>query len=1069
MGPRRRAWVKHPPRWCSRERPPATGRHQRAGAVHAVDRQRQLHPGRPLRRAAQRPVQHAGPVRGVRAGARLDRGRRQRDRRVRAQRGPAEVPAPVPAGRVVRRGHRVLLADLQQVPARAGRERRALRFRRAARAAPARRPVHRARPGRWRRHADARPRRPGGRHGRSRGGDRGGGGPGPQHRGDPGHGQPAQLRPRPAVEPRPGGHPQVLGRAERPGPRPPAQPRDRRQLPARLTVQGDRRRRCARGRADAGDGGAGPGRAAAAQQQPRHPQLQRVQLQQHRRTVAHRRADHLVQHRLRPAGHGPRRGPRPRDGRGLRHGRRDVRHPAACGGQRDRRRRGRGRARADVHRPARRPHDAHAGGDDRRDRGQRRHPDEALPRRPGAGARPHGHRLHPARGVAAADLQGRRRPAHPDDDQRGGQRVRSRRQDPGRRGGGQDRHRAGQRGRPRPRLVHGFRTGRRPEDRRRRVRGQRWRHRWRAVGADRPPGDAGLPRRAGGLMALSVGSMLAGRYEITAPIAVGGMGEVWKARDRVLNRVVAAKVLRSEFTGDPSFLARFRNEARHTAALTHPSIASVFDYGETADDTSGQQLAFLVMEFVEGRPLVSILHDEGALSVDWTLHVLSQSADGLSAAHRAGVVHRDIKPGNLMVRPDGVVKLTDFGIAQARDATPLTRTGMVVGTAQYLSPEQAQGMEVTAASDVYSLGVVAYECLTGARPFDGASQVAVALAHINRPPPPLPSHIPPAVRLLVERALAKDPADRFPDGGAFAEAIRRVAAGGTLTPAGGPATPRTTPTQVVGGATRAAPAPAGGAAAAAALAESRTQVIPTTGPGDLAAAAGPAAAGPATGSGGPMPPLQAPPDEDWDLVDDEEPRGRGRYAWIAAAVVLVLLLVGGTWFLLSDGNRGTGGAAGTTTAQTSGSPTGIQLDPAAFIGRPADEVETELKAAGLVVTQKPADDAELASAGTSLDAGDVAGLRPSGVLAAPGTQVTLYVAQKAYDPADQATEAPTTTPEKTSAPATTTSDSPTTTTPPSPTTATSPTLGGTEDPPPSDPVVPPAGDPAGAPAPNGAG
>ena len=195
------------------------------------------------------------------------------------------------------------------------------------------------------------------------------------------------------------------------------------------------------------------------------------------------------------------------------------------------------------------------------------------------------------------------------------------------------------------------------------------------------------------------------------------------------------------------------------------------------------------MEFVEGQPLVTILHEEGKLPVDWTLHVLEQSADGLSAAHRAGVVHRDIKPGNLMVRPDGVVKLTDFGIAQARDATPLTRTGMVVGTAQYLSPEQAQGMEVNAASDVYSLGIVAYECLTGGRPFDGTSQVAIALAHINRQPPPLPPEVPPAVRLLVERALAKDPADRFPDGGAFADAVRRVAAGGTPTPLAVPVGP----------------------------------------------------------------------------------------------------------------------------------------------------------------------------------------------------------------------------------------------------------------------------------------
>jgi serine/threonine-protein kinase len=568
-------------------------------------------------------------------------------------------------------------------------------------------------------------------------------------------------------------------------------------------------------------------------------------------------------------------------------------------------------------------------------------------------------------------------------------------------------------------------------------------------------------------MALATGSLLAGRYEITAAIATGGMGEVWQARDRVLDRIVAAKVLKSEYTGDPNFLARFRNEARHTAALTHQNIASVYDYGETVDDTGTQQLAFLVMEFVEGQPLVTILHDEGALPVDWTLHVLGQSADGLSAAHRAGVVHRDIKPGNLMVRPDGVVKLTDFGIAQARDSTPLTRTGMVVGTAQYLSPEQAQGLEVAAASDVYSLGVVGFECLTGVRPFDGPSQVAIALAHINRPPPPLPSHVPPAVRLLIERALAKNPADRFADGGAFAEAIRRVEAGGALAPVVPVVGPRTTPTQVVGGAAGAGAALTG-AAAAAALAESRTQVIPATGPGVLAAAGGPA-----TGAAGPMPPLHPPPDDDWDVVDDDEPRsGRGRLVWLALAVLLVLGLVGGTWYLLSDGSRGTGSAAGTSTAQTSGTPTGIQLDPAAFIGRPADEVQAELVAAGLKVTQRDANHAELANAGKALDAGDVAGLRPSGVLALPGTQVVLLVAKQAYNPTNQSSKQPTATTDATTTAPRTTTPPPTSTTPTttSSSTSSSPSVApGTVDPPPSDPAVPPAADPAGAPAPAGTG
>ncbi|SNR62017.1 protein kinase domain-containing protein [Blastococcus mobilis] len=536
-------------------------------------------------------------------------------------------------------------------------------------------------------------------------------------------------------------------------------------------------------------------------------------------------------------------------------------------------------------------------------------------------------------------------------------------------------------------------------------------------------------------MPLSIGSLLAGRYEITAPIAVGGMGEVWKARDRVLDRIVAAKVLKSELTGDPSFLARFRNEARHTAALTHPNIASVYDYGETVDDTGTQQLAFLVMEFVEGQPLVTILHEEGALPVDWTLHVLSQSADGLSAAHRAGVVHRDIKPGNLMVRPDGVVKLTDFGIAQARDATPLTRTGMVVGTAQYLSPEQAQGMEVTAASDVYSLGVVAYECLTGARPFDGASQVAIALAHINRPPPPLPAQVPPAVRLLVERALAKDPADRFPDGGAFAEAIRRVAAGGTLAPAAGPAT---TPTKIV----------AGGA-----LADSRTQVMAATGPTAVAA-------GPATGSGRPMPPLQAPPENHDDWYPEDQPvdgrRGsRRKWAWLGAALALVLLLTGGAWLLLASGNRGPDDAATPgTSASISTGPSAFVVDPAEYIGKPADEVAAALREQNLEVDREAADDDQVASTGMALDAGDVAALAPTGPVPS-GARITLYVAEEAYTPDDgeedeapppsRTSAAPTSTTPTSSAP-TEPSASPTTTTAPTTSTATtSPTLGGTSE------------------------
>jgi eukaryotic-like serine/threonine-protein kinase len=490
-------------------------------------------------------------------------------------------------------------------------------------------------------------------------------------------------------------------------------------------------------------------------------------------------------------------------------------------------------------------------------------------------------------------------------------------------------------------------------------------------------------------MTLSTGTILAGRYEITAPIATGGMGEVWRARDRVLDREVAAKVLRSEFTGDPSFVARFRNEARHTAALSHPNIASVYDYGETQDER-GSQLAFLVMELVEGKPLVTILHEEGKLPVDWTLHVLGQAADGLSAAHHAGVVHRDIKPGNLIVRPDGVVKLTDFGIARARDATPLTRTGMVVGTAQYLSPEQAQGFEVTAASDVYSLGVVGYECLTGGRPFDGTSQVAVALAHINRPPPPLPATVPPAVRLLIERALAKDPADRFADGAAFAAAVRSVASGNGLAPASAP------------GAATTPPYPRGAATAQTEvvddLADSRTQVLG-------AASAGGAAVPGARTSAGAMPPLRRSGDDDEDgryaAPPPDDDRRRRPWVWLVAGLLLLALLGGGVWALTRGGDgASTNDAAPTTSAPASSAP-GAEtafVDSASYIGEPVDDVEQALTDKGLQVVTEEATAAQLAELGQALDAGDVVTTDPFAQEVPLGSTVTLYYAADDFPP-----------------------------------------------------------------------
>ena len=262
-------------------------------------------------------------------------------------------------------------------------------------------------------------------------------------------------------------------------------------------------------------------------------------------------------------------------------------------------------------------------------------------------------------------------------------------------------------------------------------------------------------------MTQQTGALIGGRYRLTSLIAIGGMGEVWRASDERLQRDVAIKLLKPELLDVPSAsagsLTRFRAEARHAAALSHPGIAAVYDYGET------DAQAYLVMELVEGEPLSKLLAREGALPVPMALRIIGLTALALEAAHEAGVVHRDIKPANLIIvrGPGGLdVKITDFGIARAEDSAPVTRTGMVMGTAHYLSPEQARAGTVTAASDVYSLGVVGYECLAGYRPFTGATAYAIAAAHAHQAPPPLPDTVPPAVRDLIARALAKKPGDR---------------------------------------------------------------------------------------------------------------------------------------------------------------------------------------------------------------------------------------------------------------------------------------------------------------------
>lgn len=255
-------------------------------------------------------------------------------------------------------------------------------------------------------------------------------------------------------------------------------------------------------------------------------------------------------------------------------------------------------------------------------------------------------------------------------------------------------------------------------------------------------------------MKLVEGQIIHRRYRLDSQIAHGGMGEVWKAWDTILHRPVAVKVLRSDILADPQHLERLRIEAHNSADLAHPNIAALFDYYE--EDGAG----FIVMEYVPNESLAQIYKREGRMDPARLLAILSQVARGLYVAHERGVIHRDVKPANIMVAPNGQVKITDFGVSYSTNQAPITAAGMVVGTAQYISPEQAQGKKATPQSDIYSLGVVAYEGLAGHRPFTGATPVDIAAAQVNDPVPPLPPDVDPQLAAYVMRMLAKNPDER---------------------------------------------------------------------------------------------------------------------------------------------------------------------------------------------------------------------------------------------------------------------------------------------------------------------
>jgi serine/threonine protein kinase len=465
------------------------------------------------------------------------------------------------------------------------------------------------------------------------------------------------------------------------------------------------------------------------------------------------------------------------------------------------------------------------------------------------------------------------------------------------------------------------------------------------------------------------GRLLGNRYELVSLLAGGGMGQVWRAYDRLLKRQVAVKVLRADVSSEPTFLARFRAEAQHTAALAHPNIAAIFDYGEVPDDS--EHRAYLVMELVDGEPLSALLEREQRLPVPLVLSILRQLAAALAAAHAAGVVHRDVKPANVLVTPDGRVKITDFGIASSAASLPLTGTGQVIGTAHYLSPEQAQGGKASPASDVYAAGAVAYECLAGRRPFDGESAVQVALMQIRDTPAPLPPDVPVQVRGLVERAMAKDPAQRYPDGAALRAAVERVIpvvapspdhlrTMTTTMPLPLPNRPRRSD------ATMALPAPEAAAAAGRGLT-----------PGAVS-----------------QPTAVLPP----SVMPRDRPRQRGHRRMIVAVVLVALVLLTAVVFgVLNSHSDPSTPASGTTSSSPPSSsttspttppptttPPSVQLAAADYVGRPVAAVQAQLTALGLTVRLTPV-------RAEHTPAGQVVGIDPSGAVA-PGSTVTVSYA-----------------------------------------------------------------------------
>jgi eukaryotic-like serine/threonine-protein kinase len=417
-----------------------------------------------------------------------------------------------------------------------------------------------------------------------------------------------------------------------------------------------------------------------------------------------------------------------------------------------------------------------------------------------------------------------------------------------------------------------------------------------------------------------LGAILGGRYRLMELLGQGGMATIYRANDSQLNRDVALKILRPEYGRDPDFIARFRQEAQNAASLNHPNIVAVYDFGQ---DPAGP---YIVMELVDGEDLATIIRRSGALPPRQAARIAAEAARAVQAAHDRGIIHRDVKSGNIMISRDGRVKVTDFGIARALAEAQTTLPGTTLGSVHYFSPEQARGEQASAASDIYSLGIVLYEMLTGRRPWEGDSAAAVAMGRLSGPPPDPAAvrvGIPAELSAIDRRALALEPVDRWSSAGHFAAALDAFLAG----------TPIPEMSSAVGAG--AAAGAAAGTAAYTATAKPNPPVPPPP----------------------PGAPLTPPP--------DEESEGTSPWVWAAAALALAILVVVGflLFNLLSGGQPPPAETVNVPNfvgmtfeqAEAAAQQAGVELERAAF--QPSDQP------AGTVLAQEPAAGASIQRGG----------------------------------------------------------------------------------------------------------